>query len=103
VRYTSATDDEALDATVMLSRTEGIIPALESAHALAETIKVAPKMGKERIILVCLSGRGDKDCNEIAAILERREKKNTSAPPAGRHAQRRRGAKKRQTRKKRGR
>ncbi|MCJ7543048.1 MAG: tryptophan synthase subunit beta [Phycisphaerae bacterium] len=74
VRYTSATDDEALDATVMLSRTEGIIPALESAHALAETMKLAPKMGKDKIILVCLSGRGDKDCNEIAAILEKRGK-----------------------------
>ena len=75
VRYTSATDDEALDATVLLSRIEGIIPALESAHALAETVKLAPTMGKDKIILVCLSGRGDKDCNEIAAILEKRAKK----------------------------
>jgi tryptophan synthase beta chain len=75
VRYTSATDDEALDATIALSRTEGIIPALEPAHALAETIKLAPKLGKDKIILVCLSGRGDKDCNEIAAILEKRGKR----------------------------
>jgi len=75
VRYTSATDDEALDATVMLSRLEGIIPALESAHALAETIKLAPTLGKDKSILVCLSGRGDKDCNEIAAILEKRNKR----------------------------
>ena len=73
VRYTSATDDEAIDATVTLSRTEGIIPALESSHALAETIKLAPTMGTDKIILVCLSGRGDKDCNEIAAILEKRK------------------------------
>ena len=75
VRYTTASDEEAIDATVELSRTEGIIPALEPAHALAETIKLAPKMGKDKIILVCLSGRGDKDCNEIAAILEKRGKK----------------------------
>ncbi len=74
VRYTSASDDEAIDATIVLSRTEGIIPALESAHALAETIKLAPTLGKDKIILVCLSGRGDKDCNEIAAILEKRNK-----------------------------
>jgi tryptophan synthase beta chain len=74
VRYTYATDEEALDAVVALSRTEGIIPALESAHAVAEAIKVAPKMGRNKILLVCLSGRGDKDCNEIAAILKARKK-----------------------------
>ena len=67
-------DDEALDAVVTLSRAEGIIPALESAHAVAEAIKLAPKMGKDKIILVNLSGRGDKDCNEIASILEKRGK-----------------------------
>jgi tryptophan synthase beta chain len=72
VRYTSASDDEALDAVVTLSRAEGIIPALESAHAVAEALKLAPKMGKDKIILVNLSGRGDKDCNEIADILKRR-------------------------------
>ena len=60
-RYTSATDDEALDAVKMLSRTEGIIPALESAHAVAEAMKLAPKMGKEKILMVNVSGRGDKD------------------------------------------
>ena len=59
--YTSATDDEALDAVRVLSRTEGIIPALESAHAVAETIKLAPKMGKDQILMVNVSGRGDKD------------------------------------------
>jgi len=59
--YTSATDDEALNATKVLSRTEGIIPALESAHAVAEAIKLAPKMGKEKILVVNVSGRGDKD------------------------------------------
>ncbi len=59
--YTSATDDEALEATRILSRTEGIIPALESAHAIAEAIKVAPTMGKDKILMVNVSGRGDKD------------------------------------------
>jgi tryptophan synthase beta chain len=59
--YTSATDAEALDAVRVLSRTEGIIPALETAHAVAEAIKLAPKMGKEQIIMVNVSGRGDKD------------------------------------------
>ncbi len=59
--YTSATDDEALEATKTLSRTEGIIPALETAHAVAEAIKLAPKMGKDKIIMVNVSGRGDKD------------------------------------------
>jgi tryptophan synthase beta chain len=59
--YTSATDDEALDAVRVLSRTEGIIPALETAHAVAEAIKLAPKMGKGKIMIVNVSGRGDKD------------------------------------------
>ena len=60
-RYTSATDTEALEATKLLSRTEGIIPALESAHAIAEAIKLAPKMGNDKILMVNVSGRGDKD------------------------------------------
>ncbi|MES2390426.1 MAG: tryptophan synthase subunit beta [Acidobacteriota bacterium] len=59
--YTSATDAEALNAVSVLSRTEGIIPALESAHAVAEAIKLAPKMGKDKIMIVNVSGRGDKD------------------------------------------
>jgi tryptophan synthase beta chain len=59
--YTSATDEEALEGVRVLSRTEGIIPALETAHAVAETIKLAPKMGKDKIIIVNVSGRGDKD------------------------------------------
>ncbi len=59
--YTSATDEEALNAVSVLSRTEGIIPALESAHAIAEAIKLAPKMGKDKILMVNVSGRGDKD------------------------------------------
>ena len=72
VRYTTCSDDEAMDALVALSRAEGIIPALESAHAVAEAMKLAPKMDGDQIILINLSGRGDKDCNEIAAILEKR-------------------------------
>lgn len=68
VKYTYATDEEALEAFEMLSRFEGIIPALESAHALAETIKVASKMSKNSIIIVNLSGRGDKDVQEAARL-----------------------------------
>ena len=72
VRYTARSDDEAIDALVTLSRSEGIIAALESAHAVAEAIELAPTMPADRIILINLSGRGDKDCNEIAEILRRR-------------------------------
>ena len=68
VRYTYATDEEALSAFDMLSRTEGIIPALESAHALAETIKLAPTLPKDKIIVINLSGRGDKDVQHVARI-----------------------------------
>ncbi|MCL5023898.1 MAG: tryptophan synthase subunit beta [Nitrospirae bacterium] len=68
VRYTYATDDEALSAFELLSRTEGIIPALESSHAVAEAVKLAPKMGRDEIIVVNLSGRGDKDVQQVAAI-----------------------------------
>jgi len=75
VRYTTCSDEEALDATMALARAEGIIPALESAHAVSETMKIAPKMSKDKIILINLSGRGDKDCNEIAEILKRRKGK----------------------------
>jgi tryptophan synthase beta chain len=68
VQYTYATDDEALSAFELLSRKEGIIPALESAHALAEVVKLAPKLSKEKIIIVNLSGRGDKDVQHVARI-----------------------------------
>jgi tryptophan synthase beta chain len=68
IEYTYATDEEALKAFELLSRTEGIIPALESAHAIAETVKVAPRMAKDSIIIVNLSGRGDKDVQEVARI-----------------------------------
>ncbi|MBU4601703.1 tryptophan synthase subunit beta, partial [bacterium] len=59
--YVSVTDNEALKAFQLLSRTEGVIPALESAHALAYLPKLIPKTKKEEVVVVCLSGRGDKD------------------------------------------
>lgn len=68
IEYTYATDDEALSAFELLSKIEGIIPALESAHALAEVIKRAPKLSREIIIIVNLSGRGDKDVQHVARI-----------------------------------
>lgn len=68
VRYTYATDKEALNAFEVLSKTEGIIPALESAHAVAEAIKLAPELKKDAIIIVNLSGRGDKDVPQVARM-----------------------------------
>ncbi|MEE9342256.1 MAG: tryptophan synthase subunit beta [Gammaproteobacteria bacterium] len=68
VQYVAATDQEALDAFHDLTRTEGIIPALESSHALAQAIKLAPEMHKDQILLVNLSGRGDKDIHTVATI-----------------------------------
>ena len=67
--YTYATDDEALEAFSVLGKIEGILPALETAHAVAYAMKEAAKMKKEQIILVNLSGRGDKDVNEAARFL----------------------------------
>ncbi|MGN0165721.1 MAG: tryptophan synthase subunit beta [Lachnospiraceae bacterium] len=64
--YVAITDDEAVDAFEYLSRTEGIIPAIESAHAVAHAMKLAPTMNKEQIIVINISGRGDKDCAAIA-------------------------------------
>ena len=66
--YVSITDSEALDAFSVLSQTEGIIPALESAHAIAHAIKIAPTLPRETTMVVNLSGRGDKDCVEVARI-----------------------------------
>ena len=64
--YVPVTDDEAVDAFEYLSRTEGIIPAIESAHAIAHAMKIAPTMDKDKIMVVTVSGRGDKDCAAIA-------------------------------------
>nr|WP_184221371.1 tryptophan synthase subunit beta [Paenochrobactrum gallinarii] len=69
VNYVPILDDEALDAFQVTTRTEGIIPALESAHALAQAIKMAPTMGKDEIIIVNISGRGDKDVHTVGALL----------------------------------
>jgi tryptophan synthase beta chain len=69
VKYEAVTDDEALEGFKVLCRTEGIIPALESSHAIAQTLKLAPKLSQDEIIVVCLSGRGDKDVQTIAGIL----------------------------------
>ncbi len=79
--YTSATDDEALNAFSLLCKTEGILPALESAHAVAEAIKRAPAMRPDQILLVNLSGRGDKDLETVMQELkERRELKELRVP-----------------------
>ena len=65
-RYVAITDEEAVEAFEYLSRTEGIIPAIESAHAIAYAMKLAPTMKKDKIIVVNVSGRGDKDCVSVA-------------------------------------
>ena len=67
--YVAITDQEALDAFFSLSRTEGIIPALESAHALAQALKIAPETDKDQILLINLSGRGDKDVAEVEHLV----------------------------------
>lgn len=64
--YVAITDDEAVNAFEYLSRTEGIIPAIESSHAVAYTLKLAPQLDKDKIIVITISGRGDKDCAAIA-------------------------------------
>lgn len=70
VEYVSVSDGEALEAFQMLSRLEGIIPALESAHAVAYALKVAREMSRDQIVIVNLSGRGDKDVNSVREVLE---------------------------------
>jgi tryptophan synthase beta chain len=70
VQYVSVSDSEALEAFQMLSRLEGIIPALESAHAVAYAMKVAREMSRDQLMIVNLSGRGDKDVNSVRAVLE---------------------------------
>jgi len=67
--YVAVTDKEAVDAFKLLSEVEGIIPALESAHAIAYTLKLAPTLNKDNIIVVCLSGRGDKDVDQVSKIM----------------------------------
>ena len=69
VTYVPVTDNEALEAFQLCTKMEGIIPALESAHGLAQVIKLAPKMGKEQSVVLCLSGRGDKDVESVGKYL----------------------------------
>ena len=70
VEYVAATDDEAVEALLLLSKTEGILPAIESSHAIAEAVKRAPQLDKDKIIVINVSGRGDKDVAAIADYLE---------------------------------
>ena len=69
VTYVPITDDEAIEAFQLLTRMEGIIPALESAHGLAQVMKLAPTMGRDETIVLCLSGRGDKDVESVGKHL----------------------------------
>ena len=69
VDYVSVTDEEALSAFSYLSEVEGIIPALETAHAIAHVRKIAPSMSPEQIIVICLSGRGDKDIHTASSLI----------------------------------
>ena len=69
VKYTSVTDDQALAAVQMLARTEGILPALESAHAIHFAGELAATMSKDEIVVICLSGRGDKDVVTVREAL----------------------------------
>jgi tryptophan synthase beta chain len=68
VRYCSVTDKEALDCFHLCGRLEGILPALETAHAVVEAMKIASQRAKTDVVVVCFSGRGDKDCAEVARL-----------------------------------
>ncbi|MBN2879450.1 MAG: tryptophan synthase subunit beta [Clostridia bacterium] len=74
-QYVSITDDEAVDAVYQLSRSEGIIPALESAHAVAHALKIIPHMKKDEIVVINISGRGDKDMHTIVSLAAKEENK----------------------------
>ena len=65
-QYVPVTDEEAVQAFEYLSRTEGIIPAIESAHAVSYAMKLAPQMSRDKIMVITISGRGDKDCASVA-------------------------------------
>ncbi len=73
VRYCNVTDEEALDAFYLCSRQEGILPALETAHAIVETMRIAAKKSKDDVVVLCFSGRGDKDCAEVARVQSQRK------------------------------
>ncbi|MEB2343752.1 MAG: tryptophan synthase subunit beta [Deltaproteobacteria bacterium] len=78
-RYVAVRDEEALDAFLYLSRMEGILPALESAHAIAHVRQLAPTLPKDALVIVCLSGRGDKDAPQVREILKARAAKERAA------------------------
>ena len=69
VSYVPILDDEALNAFQLTTRVEGIIPALESAHAIAQAVKIAPEMAQDKIMIVNLSGRGDKDVHTVGKLM----------------------------------
>ncbi len=69
-QYIPATDDEAMQALRLLSQTEGIIPAIESAHALAGALRIGRELGPDAVLAICLSGRGDKDMDTAARYFE---------------------------------
>ena len=69
VKYTSVEDAEALEAFQLTAKLEGILPAIESSHALAQVIKTAKDRSSDDVVVICLSGRGDKDVNEVALLL----------------------------------
>jgi tryptophan synthase beta chain len=85
VEYTSVSDEEAIEAFHLLASTEGILPALESAHAIAEVVKRAPHLGPKRIILVNLSGRGDKDVESVLGFGEEKTGEDESSSRRARH------------------
>src|SRR5207245_10475865 len=68
VRYTSVPDTDALQGFHLCSRLEGILPALETAHAVVEAMRVAARRAKQDVVVICFSGRGDKDCFEVARL-----------------------------------
>jgi len=68
VRYTNVNDAEALAGFHLCSKLEGVLPALETAHAVVEAMRIAAKLSKDEVVVVCFSGRGDKDCYEIARV-----------------------------------
>ncbi len=71
IDYVCITDEEALTAFQQLAKLEGILPALESSHAFAQAAKIAPKLSNDQIIVINLSGRGDKDCQEVARLIQK--------------------------------
>jgi tryptophan synthase beta chain len=74
VQYATITDAEALSAFKLIAELEGILPALESAHAIAQVAKLAPKLPREQVVVINLSGRGDKDCQEVARLMAEQQK-----------------------------